>query len=390
MFMCKFLIMSQKKSFAEINEKIRKGTAVVLSAEEVSKMSNEFSAKEIAQKVDIVTTATFGPMCSSGMFVNLGHTNPPIRMERVTLNNVPVHSGIAAVDVYIGATEVNPFDDHYGGAHVIEELISGKDVKLKASGKGTDCYPEKEVETLINKSNLNEMIMFNPRNAYQNYPCAVNTSGKILHTYMGSLLPNMGNATFSTSGELSPLINDPELRTIGIGSRIFLCGAQGFVSWFGTQFKTSGPKNSLGIPETNAATLAVIGNGKEMDPDYIKAAYFEKYGVSIFIGIGIPIPVLDEDIAHRVSVRNKDITVTVCDYSKPDHPAIAKVNYRELFSGSVLINGMQVRTASMSSVKKAREISEILKKWISAGQFQLTEPVQSFPTNTSLNSLIRR
>jgi uncharacterized protein (DUF39 family) len=388
--MCKFLIMSQKKCFAEINEKIRKGTAVVLSAEEVSKMSKELSAKEIAQKVDIVTTATFGPMCSSGMFVNFGHSNPPIRMERVTLNNVPVHSGIAAVDVYIGATEVNPFNNQYGGAHIIEELISGKDVKLKASGKGTDCYPEKEIETLINKNTVNEMIMFNPRNAYQNYPCAINTSGKILHTYMGSLLPNMGNATFSTSGELSPLLNDPELRAIGIGSRIFLCGAQGFVSWFGTQFKTSGPKNSLGIPETNAATLAVIGNGKEMDPEYVKAAYFEKYGVSIFIGIGIPIPVLDEDMAHRVSVKNEDITVTVCDYSKPDHPAIAKVNYRELFSGSALINGKQVRTASMSSVKKAREISEILKNWISKGQFQLTEPVQPFPTNTSLNSLKRR
>ena len=382
--------MSQNKSFEEINDKIRKGTAVVLSAEEVSKMSKELSVKEIAKKVDIVTTATFGPMCSSGMFVNLGHSNPPIRMERVSLNNVPVHSGIAAVDIYIGATEVNPFDEKYGGANIIEELISGKDIKLKASGKGTDCYPEKEIETSINKNNVNEMIMFNPRNAYQNYPCAVNSSGRIMHTYMGSLLPNMGNATFSTSGELSPLLNDPELRTIGIGTRIFLCGAQGFVSWYGTQFNTSGPKNNLGIPETNAATLSVIGNGKEMDPEYVKAAYFEKYGVSIFMGIGIPIPVLDEDIAHRVSVKNEDITVTVCDFSKPDHSPVAKVNYRELFSGSALIQGKQVRTASMSSVKKAREIAEILKIWIKKGEFQLTEPVQAFPKNTSLNSLIRR
>lgn len=388
--MYKFLTMSQNKSFEEINDKIRKGTAVVLSAEEVSKMSKELSVKEIAKKVDIVTTATFGPMCSSGMFVNLGHSNPPIRMERVSLNNVPVHSGIAAVDIYIGATEVNPFDEKYGGANIIEELISGKDIKLKASGKGTDCYPEKEIETSINKNNVNEMIMFNPRNAYQNYPCAVNSSGRIMHTYMGSLLPNMGNATFSTSGELSPLLNDPELRTIGIGTRIFLCGAQGFVSWYGTQFNTSGPKNNLGIPETNAATLSVIGNGKEMDPEYVKAAYFEKYGVSIFMGIGIPIPVLDEDIAHRVSVKNEDITVTVCDFSKPDHSPVAKVNYRELFSGSALIQGKQVRTASMSSVKKAREIAEILKIWIKKGEFQLTEPVQAFPKNTSLNSLIRR
>ncbi len=382
--------MKVKKSFEEINDKILKGEAVVMTAEEVSVLSRNHTPEEIVRKVDVVTTATFGPMCSSGMFVNFGHSNPPIRMERVTLNNVPVHSGLAAVDVYIGATEVNPFNEKYGGAHVIEALIAGEDVKLKASAKGTDCYPETEIETIINKAGVNEMTMFNPRNAYQNYPCAINSSGRMIHTYMGSLLPNTGNATFSTSGELSPLLNDPDLRTIGIGSRIFLCGAQGYVSWFGTQFRTSGPKNEFGIPEVNSATLAVIGNAKEMSPEYIKAAYFEKYGVSIFIGIGIPIPVLDEDIAHRVSVRNDEITTTICDYSKPDHPAVGKVRYSELFSGSILLNGKKVRTASMSSVAKARQIAGELKRWIEQGEFQITKPLEAFPAGTKLNSLERR
>lgn len=379
--------MSIKKSIEEINAKILKGEAVVMTAEQASEMGKEMSSSEIAKKVDVVTTATFGPMCSSGMFINFGHSNPPIRMERVSLNNVPVHSGIAAVDAYIGATEVNPFNEKYGGANVIQELISGKDVKLRASAKGTDCYPRTEIEMMINKNSVNEMIMFNPRNAYQNYPCAVNSSGRIIYTYMGSLLPGIGNATFSTSGELSPLLNDPEMRTIGIGTRIFLCGAQGFIAWHGTQFRTAGPKNEYGIPETNSATLAVIGNGKEMTEDFIKAAYFEKYGVSIFIGIGIPIPILDDDIARRVSIRNDQITTNICDYSKPDHPAIAKANYAELFSGNIQINGKQVRTASMSSVAVARKIASELGGWISKGKFQLTSPLEPFPRNTSLNSL---
>ncbi len=375
------------KSIEEINARILKGEAVVMTAEEVSAMGREVPASEIAKRVDVVTTATFGPMCSSGMFINFGHSNPPIRMEKVSLNNVPVYSGIAAVDAYIGATEVNPFNEKYGGANVIEELISGKEVKLKASAKGTDCYPETEIETMINKDSVNEMFMFNPRNAYQNYPCAVNTSGKILYTYMGNLLPGLGNATFSTSGELSPLLNDPEMRTIGIGTRIFLCGAKGYVSWYGTQFKTSGPKNQWGIPEGNSATLAVIGNAKEMSPEFIKAAYFEQYGVSIFIGIGIPIPVLDEDIARRVSICNDQITTRICDYSKPDHPEIAKINYRELFSGSIRINGKDVRTASLSSIVKARQIAQELGSWIKKGDFLLTSPVEHFPKEKSLNNL---
>lgn len=378
------------KTIAEINEKIARGEAVVVTAEEVSRMALEKSTSEIAKKVDVVTTATFGPMCSSGMFMNFGHSNPPIRMEKVTLNNVPVHSGIAAVDVYVGATEVSPFNEKYGGANVIEDLIVGKDVKLKASAKGTDCYPETEIETLINKENINEMFMFNPRNAYQNYPCAVNTSGKIIFTYMGSLLPNLGNANFSTSGELSPLLNDPDFRTIGIGTRIFLGGTQGYIAWNGTQFKTTGPRNEHGIPETNSATLAVIGDAKRMSSDFIKAAYFEKYGVSIFIGIGVPVPVLDEDVARSVSIRNEQITTTVCDYSKPDHPAIGKVNYAELFSGKINFNGRKIRTASLSSLVKARIIASRLKSSIENKEFYLTAPVQIFPENTSLNSLERR
>ncbi len=382
--------MAIKKSFEEINEKIIRGEAVVLTAEEVSKMSESLSPEEIVKKVDVVTTATFGPMCSSGMFLNVGHSDPPIRMEKVSLNNVPVHSGIAAVDLYIGATEVNPFNEQYGGAHIIEELISGKNVKLKASAKGTDCYPETEVEAIINKNSVNEMFMFNPRNAYQNYPCAVNSSGKIIYTYMGSLLPNMGNATFSTSGELSPLLNDPEMRTIGIGTRIFLGGAEGFIAWNGTQFNTSTPKNAFGIPKQNSATIAVIGDAKKMSPEFIKAAYYEKYGVSIFIGIGIPIPVLDEDIAKRLSIRNSQITTTICDYSKPGHPAIAEIDYESLFSGKIKVNGKKMRTASLSSLNKARKIADLLKTSIIEGKFLLSRPVGEFPVNTSLNSLKRR
>ena len=382
--------MAIKKSFEEINEKIIRGEAVVLTAEEVSKMSESLSPEEIVKKVDVVTTATFGPMCSSGMFLNVGHSDPPIRMEKVSLNNVPVHSGIAAVDLYIGATEVNPFNEQYGGAHIIEELISGKNVKLKASAKGTDCYPETEVEAIINRNSVNEMFMFNPRNAYQNYPCAVNSSGKIIYTYMGSLLPNMGNATFSTSGELSPLLNDPEMRTIGIGTRIFLGGAEGFIAWNGTQFNTSTPKNVFGIPKQNSATIAVIGDAKKMSPEFIKAAYYEKYGVSIFIGIGIPIPVLDEDIAKRLSIRNSQITTTICDYSKPGHPAIAEIDYESLFSGKIKVNGKKMRTASLSSLNKARKIADLLKTSIIEGKFLLSRPVGEFPVNTSLNSLKRR
>nr|HQI17523.1 homocysteine biosynthesis protein [Bacillota bacterium] len=289
--------MTTKKSFDEINEKIRKGKAVVVTAEELIGIVEEKGISDATKYVDVVTTATFGPMCSSGAFLNFGHSDPPIKMEKIELDNVSAYGGLAAVDAYIGATE--PSKDRgieYGGAHVICNLIDGKKVHLKAYSKGTDCYPRKELDTYITKDSINEAYLYNPRNCYQNYSAAANTSDRTLYTYMGVLQPGLGNVNYSTSGELSPLLKDPYLRTIGIGTRIFLAGAEGYVAWQGTQFASGKPRGENGIPLSSACTLAVIGNLKEMSTDYIQPAVFEKYGVSMFVGIGIPIPVLDSDL----------------------------------------------------------------------------------------------
>ncbi len=375
------------KTYEEINRKLKSGEAVILTAEEVSKMALTATPEEIAEKIDVVTTATFGAMCSSGAIINFGHANPPIRMEKIRLNGVPCYEGLAAVDSYIGAAACNPDNPKYGGAHVIQDLLDGKDVVLEAWAKGTDCYPRKHIKTTINIDTVNEFTLFNPRNAYQNYNVAVNTTKKMIHTYMGTLLPNLRNATYSTSGELSPLLNDPEFKTIGLGTRIFLGGTQGFVVWPGTQFHTTRPKNELGLPVTNAATIAVMGNLKEMSSEYLHAAYLDKYGVSLFVGIGIPIPILDVEMAKRVSINNSQIETSVLDYGTVGTPKLGQVTYEELQSGFIKIKGKNIRTAPVASLAKARKIANELKEWLQSGEFEVSKPVQMFPQNTSLNGL---
>lgn len=374
------------KTYTEINEKIKNGTAVVLTAEEVSELSKTLSSDEIAAKVDVVTTATFGAMCSSGAFLNFGHANPPIRMEKIELNGVRVSGGLAAVDTYVGATDCNPAAPSYGGAHIIEDLVNGKDITVEAWGKGTDCYPRKYIKALINKENINEAILYNPRNCYQNYNVATNSTDQIKYTYMGTLLPKLRNASYSSAGELSPLLNDPECRTIGLGTRIFLCGTEGYVTWNGTQFNTSKPVNEYGIPTGNARTLAVAGDLKKMSSRFLRGAYIEKYGITLYVGIGIPIPMLDENIAKRVSIRNEQIETTVIDYGN-GNKVLGKTNYAALQSGMIEVNGHKIRTAPLSSLSKAREIAGLLKSWIQKREFLLTEPVRPMPVHTNLKSL---
>ena len=375
------------KSLDEINRKIRSGSAVVLTAGEVTRLARTKSVSEIAKTVDVVTTATFSPMCSSGVFLNFGNCHPPIRMEKIKLNNVCAYAGLAAVDAYLGATQLSENQPDYGGAHVIEELIAGKDILLEAESSGTDCYPRRHIRTHINKNSINEAIMFNPRNCYQNYPVAVNSSNQRKYTYMGILEPNFTNANYCTSGELSPLINDPYLQTIGIGTRIFLGGAPGYISWNGTQFCTGHKRNKFGIPLMNAANLSVTGDLKNMSSEFIRAAYFKNYGVSLYVGIGIPVPILDEEIAAQVITSNQQIPVPVVDFGKPDHPVIGYVSYKDLTAGIINIKRKVIPTSSISSSYKAGLIAGVLKNQILEDKFTLSRPVQLLPPKEFLNSL---
>jgi uncharacterized protein (DUF39 family) len=383
------------KTIKEINEKIKKKKAVVVTAQEIIDIVEEKGLKKAAQEVDIVTTGTFGPMCSSGAYFNIGHSKPKIKLGggKVTLNDVPAYAGFAAVDIYIGATalpeddprnKIHPGEFKYGGAHVIEDLVAGKDIKLIAYSYGTDCYPRKELKTYININDLNEAVLFNPRNCYQNYNCAVNLSDKIIYTYMGVLKANLGNANYCSAGQLSPLLNDPYYKTIGIGTRIFLGGGEGYVIWQGTQHNPCVKRRKNGTPEAPAGTLAVMGDLKQMSAEWLVGASLLGYGVSLAVGIGIPIPVLNEEIAGFTAVKDEEIWTKIVDYSKA-YPQgipqnIGEVNYKQLKSGHIKIKGKDVPTAGLSSYTKALEIAEILKKRIKKGKFLLTEPVAKIPS----------
>ena len=371
------------RTIEDINEKIRKGNVLVLSASEVKELAQKESIKEIARKVDVVTTGTFSPMCSSGLFLNLGHTDPPLKMQKVLIDGVPAYGGLAAVDIYLGATESRPDNPRYGGAHVIHKLVKGERVEIEASGEPTHCYPKESIKGTFSLDQINQAYLFNPRNCYQNYNAAINSSDKILQTYMGVLKPGIESINYSGVGEISPLMNDPHLRTIGIGTPIFCCGGIGYISWEGTQYNKDQDKDPVtGIPVGPAATLAIIADLNEMKPEFIKPVVVPGYGISIYIAIGIAIPVLDEDIAHRVCIRNKNIKTRIIDYAT--RKSIGTVDYQDLIENNVTINGKSVNTRTMSDMKTSKRITEILKQWISSGQFELVAPVKSLPINGML------
>ena len=382
-----------EKTYEEINARIRAGEAVVVTAEEMVEIVKKEGPEKAAKKVDVVTTGTFSPMCSSGAFINIGHSTPTIKASKVWLNNVAAYGGLAAVDIYIGATEaceddplnkVFPGEFLYGGGHVIEDLVAGKKVHIRAVGYGTDCYPNKVDEKVVTLKELPYALLVNPRNAYQNYNCAINLSDRTIYTYMGTLKPNGKNATYCSAGELSPLMNDPLYKTIGLGTKIFLGGGIGYVTWHGTQHKPNVARADNMTPLTPAGTLMVQGDLKQMSSRWLKGVSMQGYGNTLTVGIGVPIPVLNEEIAAYTGVSDEEIFTQVVDYGYDYPHGIArnygKVSYAQLKSGRIEVNGKEVSTAPLSSVVRAREIAETLKKWILDKKFVLEKPVTQMPS----------
>ena len=382
------------KTIKEINEKIKKGDVVVVTAEEIIDLVDRQGLKKTAKQIDVVTTGTFAPMCSSGAYFNIGHSKPRIKLGGgiCKLNDVPAYAGFAAVDIYLGASalpdddprnKVYPGEFKYGGGHVIQELVERKDVRLEATAYGTDCYPRRKLETWFNLKDLNEAVLFNIRNCYQNYNVAVNLSDRIIYTYMGVLKPKLGNANYCSAGQLSPLLCDPYYKTIGIGTRIFLGGGIGYVTWHGTQHNPIAKRKDNGTPCVPAGTLAVIGDLKKMKSGWLLGTSMLGYGTSLTVGIGVPIPILDEEICRYTTVKDEEIYTQIVDYAqaypqmKPG--TLGEVNYAQLKSGSITVQGKQVFTGALSSYSKAKEIAEELKSWIKKGEFLLSEPVASLP-----------
>ncbi len=391
------------KTYEQINDRIESGKAVVLTADEIMDYVDKKGLEAAAREVDVVTTATFGPMCSSGCFLNFGHSAPKIRMSEAWISDVLVYTGIAAVDVYLGATQIrhgdpanmyHPGEFRYGGGHVMEDLVAGKTLQLFALSYGTDCYPLRELRTYFTIHDLNQAIMVNPRNCYQNYNVAINDSERKIYTYMGQLEPNRKNANYCSAGQLSPLLNDPYYETIGVGTRVWLAGAHGHVYAEGTQHAGGCPRTPGGVPTEGAGTLALTADMKQMKPEYVRGVSFRGYGISLALGVGIPIPILNEQVLRRTCVRDRDILAPVVDYSR-DYPqktgrVITHVNYEQLRSGQIELEGKKIEVGSLSSYHKALEIATLLADEIRRGEFQITRPIAQLPQDIQMKSLVKR
>ena len=139
----------------------------------------------------------------------------------------------------------------------------------------------------------------------------------------------------------------------------------------------------MGLPLKPAGTLWVMGDLKKMNPKWLIGVSLQGYGCSLAVGLGIPIPILNEEIVQFTAVSDEDIFTQIVDYGH-DYPngiskSYGQVSYAELKSGYIKFKGETISTVPLSSLVRAREIAELLKKWISKGKFMIGEPQFTLP-----------
>jgi putative methanogenesis marker 16 metalloprotein len=310
------------KGVEEINEKIKSGDVVVYTAAGFKKMVRD---REDVKDVDVVTTATCAIMSGTAAILSIPVAEGGAfeRADKAWLNDVPAYPGpcpnerLGIVDLIVYGTSHSVSQPNYGAGNLFREIVEGKEIEIKVESD------TKIHENKIRKDDLEFARMFTTRSCFKNYTAFVNTKDdevKSIFSVTG-MRGAFKEISVSGCGELNPLENDPLLRTIGVGTKILVNGATGYVIGEGTR---SSPARR---------NLSVIADMNEMIPEFM-GGFITSAGPECITSIAIPIPVLDEAILSNLKILDEDIKLPLVGVH--DRIPFAEGNYARVWQGTGL------------------------------------------------------
>ncbi|MBP1929208.1 putative methanogenesis marker 16 metalloprotein [Methanolinea mesophila] len=311
-----------KKTIEEINDRITRGDAVVYTAAELKDLTGR-GERISAKDVDVVTTGTFGVMSGTIAVLHVPVSGPGSfdRAERAWLNGVPAIPGpcpnerLGSVDLVIYGT--SRADNSYGGGHLFRDLVAGSlvDVEIEAGGK--------RFSRSITLREMGSARIITTRSAFKNYGAYLNPRPGVVNTIFSvrGLSGPSGEISVSGCGDINPLQNDPNLSTIGVGTRILLNGGAGYIMGQGTRSSRDKPN------------IAAFCEMHRMIPEMM-GGFVTSSGPECTSSVAIPIPVLDDAILTRLRVTNEEIPLPVSDIN--NRVPVAASHYGEVWNGTDL------------------------------------------------------
>jgi putative methanogenesis marker 16 metalloprotein len=294
--------MEKRRTVAEITEKLERGEGVVMTAAELC--NSVRSGEDIGfEDVDVVTSATCGVM--SGTFAILSfkvaEQDEFERASKVLLNGVPAFVGpcpnerLGIIDVMVYGTSHR--DNRYGGGHLFRDLVSHEEIEVVV-----EAVDGRRRETTTALKEIPFAKLCSTRNAFKNYHAFVNArKNEVSSIFAVDKLKGLfKELTFSGCGELNPLEKDPFMDTIGIGTKILMNGAVGFVIGEGTRSSAEKP-NLMGIADMHG-----------MIPEYL-GGFRTSAGPEVLNSWAVPIPILSEHVLEKAKKLDEEIRLEVLD-----------------------------------------------------------------------------
>ena len=310
------------KTVADINVRLQRGEAVVLTAQEFK--ANIRRGKVYTLKdVDVVTTATHGIMSGTAAAFTVPVADRGVfgRARAAWINGIPGAPGptpnerLGYVDLVVYGTTGSRDRPHtYGGGHLFRDLVERRPVTIEVLTDGG--------RTLTRQFTLDDLAfarMYNFRNAFKSYMAFGNfrSSDPVRTIFSYRPMTPATGITVIGSGEVNPLQNDPSMRTIGIGTLAMVNDAPGVVVGGGT----------LSHPER--PNLSIVADMFAMDARYMGGVATSE-GVEVMNAVSIPIPVLNEDILAGIAgALDETLKLPVADVH--DRIPFSEISYAEVW-----------------------------------------------------------
>jgi len=309
------------RSFSEIGAKVARGDAIVLTAQEVGEALAD-GGRLAPEEVDVVTCATRAVMSGTYAVLSFPAASPGsfVRAKGARLNDVPALVGpcpnerLGHLDLIVFGTAESREDSRYGGGHLFRDLVEGEDVRVEVDVEGGGF------EVDLSLADMSTARLFGTRHCFKNYSAFVNPGEERVSTifHASTFDPCWTGASVSGCGRLNPLENDPLLETIGVGTRVLMNGAEGFVLGKGTRSSPDRP-NLSGYAEMH-----------EMDPEYM-GGFATSAGPECISSWAVPIPVLREGILERMAAPEGAIPLPVLDVTT--RKELGRATYADVWEG---------------------------------------------------------
>ena len=296
--------LNSQRTFLEIQEKIDRGDVVILTAQEICDRVRQGETFDLCD-IDVVTTATSALMSGTYAVLSFKVAEPDTftTASKVWINSVPAQVGpcpnerIGILDLIVMGTQASKTNPGYGAGDLFRDLVRGEQVLVEIL---TDDNRTLTCSTTLTQ--IPHAMLHSSRNAFKNYLAFVNPGKTAVSTIFHSdkMNGNYEEMTFCGCGELNPLENDPELKTIGIGTKVLINGAEGFVTGPGTRSSAEKPN------------LSGIADMHQMNPEFL-GGFKTGHGPDIITTWAVAIPVLDRDMLTHILKTDAQIPLKVVD-----------------------------------------------------------------------------